>query len=80
MAEVVELGFRHDTKASDGRLEKRQPWTRQEIINYLDKQLKEREKLKFDVSAIKKNIQTEKLKQSQRKNLNHSLGSGGMSL
>lgn len=80
LAEVVELGFRHDTKASDGRLEERQPWTRQEIVNYLDKQLKEREKLKFDVSAIKKNIQTEKLKQSQRKNLNHSLGGGGMSL
>lgn len=80
LKEVVHLGFKYDTYTEDKRLEKRQPWTRQEIVNYLDKQLREREKLKFDVSAIKKNIQTEKLKQRQRKSRDLSLGGGGMSL
>lgn len=80
LKEVVNLGFKYDTYTEDKRLKKRQPWTRQEIINYLDKQLREREKLKFDVSAIKKNIQTEKLKQRQRKSRDLSLGGGGMSL
>lgn len=80
LKEVVRLGFKYDTYTEDKRLEKRQPWTRHEIVNYLDKQLREREKLKFDVSAIKKNIQTEKLKQRQRKSKDLSLGGGGMSL
>lgn len=80
LTEVVTLGFKYDTYTEDKRLEKRQPWTRQEIVNYLDKQLREREKLKFDVSAIKKNIQTEKLNQRQRKRRDLSLGGGGMSL
>ena len=57
---VVRKGFCKDIQNDDGSLKRRVPWSRQEIKWYLDGQVEERAKLKFDVSEIKENIAEQK--------------------